>query len=172
MPSVPTDRARPAWWLAGVLVAVLATTLWWPATPREAVVLAPAALRPAVSAPAAVTPPNSSPAPLPRPELKLVGTVITGNGGVATVRLGADAQVVQLRVGDRVEGLVVTAIEADRIALGGAAQPIVIQADRPQAAPPPPVASPAAGPARAASAEQPAYAEGEAPWDLAPPFRH
>jgi hypothetical protein len=171
-----TDRARWAWWLAAVLVAMLAVAAWWPAPREERVVLAPAAVRAmADSAPAiemssqSVAAPAAAPASAPA--IKLVGTVIAGTGSVATVRLAADAQLVQLRVGDRIGGHVVTAIEPDRIALGGAGQPVVIEADRTPAAPDSQVL-PAASPPPPEQAKPEAFAEGQAPWDLAPPFRH
>jgi len=62
---------------------------------------------------------------------KLVGTVMAANGAdsFALVRRTADSQLVQLRAGDRVEGLTVSAIEPHRVVLAGAAQAIVIEAD-------------------------------------------
>jgi hypothetical protein len=90
---------------------------------------------------------------------------MAGAGSMAMVRLTADSRLMELRVGDRVAGLAVTAIEPDRIVLAGGAQPLVVETSRAAPEPPPP--------SRAASAPSaPAYAEGEAPWDLAPPFRH
>ena len=67
----------------------------------------------------------------PPASFKLVGTVVTANGAdsFAMVRRTADSQLVQLRAGDRVEGLTVSAIEPDRVVLAGAAQAIVIEAD-------------------------------------------
>ena len=70
---------------------------------------------------------------------KLVGTVMAAHGAdsFAMVRRTADSHLVQLRAGDRVEGLTVSAIESDSVALAGAGQAIVIEADR-TAAPRPP----------------------------------
>ncbi len=61
------------------------------------------------------------------PALKLEGTVIAGAGSFAMVRRTTDSQLLQLRAGDRVDGLVVTAIESDRVALTGAGRSIVIE---------------------------------------------
>jgi hypothetical protein len=160
------------WWLAMAFALALAA-LWWGTAPDDAAAPAPAARLanrpPGADVPLAVTPsqaaaPKPTPAPA-KPSLQLVGTVMAGAGSMAMVRQTADARVLELRVGDRVAGLAVAAIEPDRVVLAGAAQPIVIEAARPAAAP--------REPSRAASAPSaPAYAEGEAPWDLAPPFRH
>jgi type II secretory pathway component PulC len=70
---------------------------------------------------------------------KLVGTVMAANGAdsFAVVRRTVDSQLVQLRAGDRVEGLTVSAIESDSVALAGAGQAIVIEADRTVASPVP-----------------------------------
>ena len=63
----------------------------------------------------------------PAPALKLEGTVIAGAGSFAMVRRTTDSQLLQLRAGDRIDGLVVTAIESDRVALTGAWRSIVIE---------------------------------------------
>jgi len=168
----PTDRARWPWLLVMVLVAVLAA-IWWEPAPREAVVLVPRAPMAANRGPA---PEVRSVAPAaavrPAPPLKLVGTVMTGAGSLAMVRHAGDSQLLELRVGDRVAGLVVTAIGADRISFTGEGGPIVIQAERTVAASASPVPSPAVNPPPASQAQPSAWAEGEAPWDLAPPFKH
>ncbi|WP_169418383.1 hypothetical protein [Ramlibacter agri] len=121
-------------------------------------------------APAPVRAPVPVAAVRPAPALKLVGTVAAGAASFATVLHTADSQVLQLRVGDHVDGYAVTAIEPGRLVLDGAAQPLVIEPERTAAAPasPPPSAATPAAP----QVEQPNYPEGEAPWDLAPPFRH
>jgi hypothetical protein len=173
-----TDRGHWPWWLATAFALALAT-LWWvtapdDAAPAPAVRLASRVLgsdggSPPATAPIQAATPTPAPAPVSasvpeKPPLKLVGTVMAGAGSMAMVRLTADSQLMELRVGDRVAGLAVTAIEPDRIVLAGGAQPVVVETSR---------AAPAPPPSRAASApSSPKYAEGEAPWDLAPPFRH
>ncbi|MFT3820189.1 MAG: hypothetical protein QM750_21680 [Rubrivivax sp.] len=170
-----TDRARWPWWLAAALVAV-SIAMWWRPWAGNAVVPVPVP----VPAPAPAiarhmpAPEPSRPALVvaPAPALQLVGTTVGGAGSFATVRRRTDSQILLLRVGDRVDGLAVTAIEPDRIVLAGAAQPIVIEVDRTAAAPAPPVPSRAVSPPPAPKAESPAWAEGEAPWDAGPNFRH
>jgi hypothetical protein len=174
-----TDRGSWPWWLGSVLVLSL-WALWREPAPEHAPATAPvpaARIAIPVPAPAAVAPLAAPPgqaaaqAPGPLPPLRLIGTVLAGAGSMATVRLSSGSQLLQLRVGDRVEGLVVTAIEPDRIALGGADHPIVIEAETTATSPAPPVpSSPALPPASRPA--PPAWAEGEAPWDLAPPFKH
>jgi len=171
-----TDRARWPWWLAAALVAVL-MAMWWRPWVDAAVAPAPAAA-PAI-AKRMPAPDLSSPAPAPTPvatrapALKLVGTAVGGASSFATVRRTTDSQLLQLRVGDRVDGLAVTAIEPDRIVLAGAAQPpIVIEVDRTVAVPVPPVPSRAVSPLPTSQVEPAAYAEGEAPWDAGANFRH
>lgn len=132
-----------------VLVGALAV-MWW--EHEDAVVPVAAAAPPpgpqiADRAPAPVLPPDvcsvSTSAPIeaaaPAPALKLEGTVMAGARSFAMVRRTTDSQLLQLRVGDRVEGLVVIAIEFDRVALAGAGRSVVIEAQA-QAA----VAAPAA----------------------------
>ena len=62
---------------------------------------------------------------------KLIGTVMAANGAdsFALVRRTADSQLVQLRAGDRIEGLTVRAIESDSVVLAGVAHAVVIEAD-------------------------------------------
>jgi hypothetical protein len=165
-----TNQTRWPLWLAPVLVAVLAATWWWP-SPDGAVVSAPAPapIPPVASAPPA---PAISPAPiraaakavkaaLPASGFKLVGTVMTadGIGSFAMVRRTADSRLVQLRAGDHVEGLIVSAIEPDSVVLAGATQSVVIEADRTVAAPAPPVLSRPPPPK-----EEPAWAGDPAPF--------
>lgn len=162
-----TDGARWPWLLVPVLVAV-SVAMGWEPWQDEAV--APAA--PAAAAAPAIAQRAPAPAPVPAPaappEFKFVGTVMAGAGSFATVRRASDSQVLQLRVGDRVDGLAVTRIEPERIVLAGPSRPIVIEAARPVAVPEPPAASQA----DSAPAAPPAFAEGQAPWDLVPPFGH
>lgn len=145
-----------------MLVVVLAA-MWWRQSPvDDAVVLA---LVP-VSTIAGRVPAHdvcsatlSAPieAATPAPALKLVGTVMAGTGSFAMVRRTTDSQLLELRVGDRVEGLVVTAIESDRVALAGTARRIVIEAETQAAAVAPAVVAPAvvAPPAPAAVSAPP-----------------
>jgi hypothetical protein len=165
-----TDRARWPWWLAAALAAVL-IAMWWRPWADDPVVPAPAIAK-RMPAPG---PSRAAPAPLPvatpAPALKLVGTTVGGASSFATVLHATDSQVLLLHVGDRVDGFTVAAIEPDRIVLTGAAQPIVIEVDKTSTVRAPPVA--ARAPAQPASqAEQPTFAEGEAPWDAGPNFRH
>jgi hypothetical protein len=173
-----TDRAR-WWWLLVVVLAVASAALWWPPSREDRVVLAPVSAHPPmianpVPSPEVGSPP--APAPIqvatPAPALKLVGTVSAGAGSFATVLHTTDSQLLQLRVGDRVDGLAVTAIEPGRLVLAGAAQPVVIEAERAVAPSAPPVGSGAVSPPPAARTEPPKWPEGEAPWDLVPPFGH
>jgi hypothetical protein len=164
-----TDRGSWLLWLAMSAVAVVFGVAWWQPWGDDAVVPAPAA---AIAQPA-IAPPASPPAPAPvqtgapAPALKLIGTVAGGTGSFATMLRTTDSQVLQLRVGDQVDGLAVTAIEPDRVVLSAAGQPVVIEAERRIAVSAAPLSSPAAS-----QVEAPSYPEGEAPWDLAPPFRH
>jgi hypothetical protein len=175
-----TDRARWPWWLAAALGAA-SMAMWWQPWADHAVVPAPSAAATATPVPIAQRMPASDPSPpaaastpaaTPAPALKLVGTAVGGAGSFAIVRRTTDSQVLRLRVGDRVDGLAVTAIENDRVVLAGATQPVVIETDRTVAAPAAPVLSRAASPAPASKTEPQEWAEGEAPWDLAPPFKH
>lgn len=50
--------------------------------------------------------------------------------------------------------------------------PVVIEAAKPVAAPAPPVVPSVPQVPSVPPVEQPVFQEGEAPWDLAPPFRH
>ena len=180
-----TNRARWPSWLAAALVAVI-MAIWWRPWVDDAVAPAPAAAAAAAPAPApapaiaermpspnlssrAATPTEVA---TPAPALKLVGTVLGGAGNFATVLRRTDSQPLLLRVGDRVDGLTVAAIEPDRVVLAGAAKPIVIKADSTVAVSAPPVLSPAVSPLSASQVEPPAYAEGEAPWDAGANFRH
>jgi len=93
--------------------------------PIAPVVSAPAPVADAAPAPAIVattTPPAAKPPDAAPPaSFKLVGTVVTANGSdsFAMVRRTADSQLVQLRAGDRVEGLTVSAIESGDVVLAG-----------------------------------------------------
>jgi hypothetical protein len=128
------------------LVVVSAAMWWWPSSPHESAVLASAP----ASALAGGGPGHgdvcsaSSAAPikivapaLPAPALRLEGTVMAGSASFAMVRRTTDSRLLQLRVGDRIDGLVVTEIESSRIALAGASQRIVIESETraPDAAP-------------------------------------
>ncbi len=172
-----TNRARWPSWLVAALVAVL-MAIWWRPWVDDAVAPAPAAA-PAPAIAERMPPPNlSSPAAAPTevatpaPALKLVGTVLGGAGSFATVLRRTDSQPLLLRVGDRVDGLTVAAIEPDHVVLAGAAQPIVIKADSAGAVSAPPVLSRAVSPLATSQVEPPTYAEGEAPWDAGANFRH
>jgi hypothetical protein len=136
------------------------------AAPAPAIAKRMPAPAPGIPAPAPTV------AATPAPALKLVGTAVSGADSFATVRRTTDSQLLQLRVGDRVDGLAVTAIEPGRIVLAGPARPIGIEADEPPASPAPPLPSRAAGSSPATQLEQPTYPEGQAPWDAGPDFRH
>jgi hypothetical protein len=173
-----TDRVRWSWLLV-MVACVVSAAVWWQPAPEQRVVLAQ---RPATTvanpAPAADIniPPAPAPIPVapPAPALKLVGTVGTGGSSFAMVRHAEDPQLLQLRVGDHIDGLAVTAIEPDRVVLAGAAQPVVIEAEKPAAAADSPAPSGAAIlPAGSKPKQQPQeWPEGQAPWDLVPPFQH
>jgi len=169
------DRARWPWWLAAALAAV-STAAWWQPWVRDAVVPAPAPAPAIAQRVPAPEPGSPAPAPTlvatPAPALKLVGTTVGGASSFATVRRTTDSQLLLLRVGDRVDGLAVTAIEPDRIVLAGVARPIVIEADRTAGVPAPPAASRVLSPLPSAQGDPPPYAEGEVPWDAGPNFRH
>ncbi|MGK6306044.1 hypothetical protein [Variovorax sp. DT-64] len=144
------DRARWPWWLMTVLIVVSAVT-WW--QHDDAVVPVAVAAPPPVpqvadhaAAPdvcSASTSGSIETATL-APALKLEGTVIAGAGSFAMVRRTTDSQLLQLRAGDRVEGLVVTAIESDRVTLTGAGRSVVIEAQAQAAAVAPAVVAPPA----------------------------
>lgn len=146
-----SHRSRRPLWLAAAFAIALAATWWWLSS-DDAVV--PAPVPPVASVPAPVAVPTPAPAmaqtPMPAaaktvdPEMfasafKLVGTVMAagGAGSFAMVLRTADSQLVQLRAGDRVEGLTVSAIESDSVVLAGAGQAIVIEAERAVASPAP-----------------------------------
>ena len=165
MRASTTHRTRWPLWLAAVFVVVLVAAGWW-ASSDNAVASAP--IWPVAPAPAPVV----ARAPIPaaakpvQPALsasafKLIGTVLTadGVGSFAMVRRTADSQLVQLRAGDHVEGLVVSSIEPDSVVLAGASQAIVIEADRTAAVPAPVISRPPP-----AQQEQPAWAGDPAPF--------
>ena len=170
MPASVTTRTRWLLWLATVLVVGLAAWWWWPSS-DDAVVPAPIAsvapTAPVASAPAAPAPmPPASPKPVDAARsasaFKLVGTVVAadGNDSFALMRRTADSQLMQLRVGGRVEGLTVSAIQSDRVVLAGAGQAIVIETDGTVA---PPAPARAAHPPAAPDVE-PAWAGDPAPF--------
>jgi len=167
-----TNHTRWPWWLATVPVVALAATWQWPLF-DDAIDSAP--IPPVVSAPA----PVADPAPplviatttpqvaevadaAPSPSFKLVGTVMAANGtdSFAMVRRTADSQLVQLRAGDRVDGLTVSAIESGDVVLAGAGRALVVEADRTVASP---VPSRAVSPPPAPDVE-PAWAGDPAPF--------
>lgn len=89
---------------------------------------------------ARVTAPESAPRGIEAPDLTVVGTSTGARGSFALLRRGGSARVEQVRVGDAVDQLVVTAIEFDRIVLvsqvaNGGVTPttlrLEVQADRP-----------------------------------------
>ncbi|VTU19672.1 hypothetical protein RA8CHR_01976 [Variovorax sp. RA8] len=139
-----------------VLAGVLAV-MWW--QHEDAVMPVAAAAPPPVAqiadrAPAPAPPsdvcsvstsaPIEAATPVSAPALKLEGTVMAGTRSFAMVRRTTDSQLLQLRVGDRVEGFVVIAIESDRVALAGAGRSIVIEAQAQAAAAAPAVVAPLA----------------------------
>lgn len=174
-----TNRARWPSWLVTVPVVALAATWWWSSS-DDAVVSAPIPQVASAPAPAVALAPTPVIAPTPIPAaakpvaaelsasaFKLIGTVMAANGAnsFALVRRTADSQFVQVRAGDRVEGLTVSAIKPDSVVLTGAAQAIVIEADRTAAVPASPV------PSRAVS--RPPEPEPEPAWAGDPaPFGH
>jgi hypothetical protein len=169
MQAFATIRARWPLWLVTVLVGALAATWWWPSS-DDAAVSAPALM--VAPAPTSVIAPTPIPAvaklvevPPSASAFKLVGTVMAADGthSFAMVRRTADSQLVQLRAGDRVEGLTVSAIGPDGVVLAGAAHAVVIGADRTTAVPVSPVPSRAVSPAPA-SDEEPAWAGDPAPF--------
>jgi len=169
----------PSWplWLLTALVAALFGVTWWQPWVDTPQAQAPAAQPAPEIAERRPAPPASPPAPAriessaipaPAPSLRLVGTVDGGSGSFATVLRTTDSQLLQVRVGDRIDGLTVTAIEPGRVVMAGAAQPIVVEAPPAVAVPPPPLPSRPA----ASQVEPPNWPEGGAPWDLSPPFQH
>lgn len=168
-----TDHVSWPWWLAAAFAA-LTMTMWWQpwADDAAAPVPAPATVPAIVAATAVSSTVPASTAVAPPPKLKFVGAVLAGAGSFATVRRATDSQMLELRMGDRVDGYAVTAIEPERVVLAGAAQSIVIEADRTAPEPAPRVLPAAIGVPAAPPAEPPKWADGEAPWDLAPPFKH
>jgi hypothetical protein len=146
-----TNGARWPLWLATVPVVALAATWWWPSS-GEAVVSTPIPALASAPAPVVALAPTPAIAPTPIPAaakpvdaarsasaFKLIGTVMAANGAdsFALVRRTADSRLVQLRAGDRVQGLTVSAIESGDVVLAGAGQAIVIEADKTVASPVP-----------------------------------
>ena len=130
------DRARWPRWLMTALVVACAL-VWWrhevgavapEAAPVPVIgdstlphdVCSASSSEPIASATTAVT---------AAPALQLKGTVMAGAGSFAMMRRTTDSQLLELRMGDRVDGFVVTAIESDRVVLAGAGRSIVIEAD-------------------------------------------
>ncbi|RZS78074.1 hypothetical protein [Pigmentiphaga kullae] len=144
MHSSLTERKPWPWWLLATIVAVLAGMWWqpWRDDPTE-----PAAALLPDSAPMCAPDTAESAAPIrastssPAPAFKLEGTVVGGSSSFAMVRHTTDSRLLQLRVGDRVEDLVVTGIETDRVVLTGMGGPVVIET-WPQAAAAPADAEP------------------------------
>lgn len=177
MQSSFTHRARWPWWLVTML-AVGSAAMWWQPwrddAPAPAPVPAPKIVE-HLSASDVCTSSASSPIEpaTPLPALRLVGTVMARSGGFAMVRHMADSRLLQLRVGDRVDGLAVTTIESHRIVLAGAAGSVAIEAET-QAVPAPAAIAPAVVAPQAAAApvprliplqELPAAYRGPAPED-------
>ena len=172
-----THRTRSPLWLAAWLVmALTATWWWWPSADDSAESVLPPPVAP-VPAPAVAPAPISTVprAPLPvgaKPAdaatsaspFKLVGTVKAANSAdsFALIRT-ANAQLVRLRAGDRIDGMTVRAIESDSVVLAGVAHTVVVEADR--TAPAPVAAAPSPALVRApASQEEPAWAGDPAPF--------
>ncbi|MEO6743113.1 MAG: hypothetical protein ABIN08_01390 [Caldimonas sp.] len=98
-------------------------------------------------------------------DLKLLGTTIGARGAFAVVRRDGSPQSFQLRVGDAVDGRVVTAIEFDRIVLGsdasrGDGTAAIVHLDI-AAATPLPAEPPAQAPTAGAATPAPIYTEPE-----------
>jgi hypothetical protein len=126
------DRARWPWWLMTVLI-VASAVMWWQQDDTVVAVAAPPPVHQIADHAAApdvcsASTSGSIETATTAPALKLEGTVMAGAGSFAMVRRTTDSQLLQLRAGDRVDGLVVTAIESDRVALTGAGRSIVIEA--------------------------------------------
>ena len=132
MQSSLTETRRWPWWFLTAIAALLVGAWWqpWHDDPAE-----PAAALMPDSAPmcthdadkSAAPVPAADSAPVPAPAFKLEGTIVGGAGSFAMVRHMADSRLVQLRVGDRVDDLVVTGIESGRVVLTGAAGPVAIE---------------------------------------------
>ena len=173
---VPNHTRRPV--LLGAMLVCALTVTWWWVSSNGVVGSAPILLVASVpdarlaAAPTAVVAPapaaaatKSVDAALPAAAFKLVGTVMAANGAgsFAMVRRTADSQLVQLRAGDRVDGLTVSAIGADSVVLAGPAHSIVIEADKTAAFPASPVRSRVVSPPPVADVE-PAWAGDPAPF--------
>lgn len=151
--SVP-DRTRWPLWLAAVFLLALAAT-GWPSSDDAAMTVPTPLLASAPTAVAGLAPPAgiapkavaAAAKPVggapPASAFRLVGTVLAANGteSFALVRRAADSKLLQLRAGDRLEGLTVRAIRSDAVVLAGAEQAIVIEADPVAASPVPSGAS-------------------------------
>lgn len=122
------QRLRPLpWALLSLLLAVCAAVaLPWPtgttgpAQPRAVV---PDASRTAGLPPLQRTPTVSDvpvPAAAAAPALRLLGTTVSSEGSLAIVRRAGDPRLLPLRVGDQVDGMVVSAIQSGRVALAPA----------------------------------------------------
>lgn len=175
MQTAVTNRTRWPLWLVTVLGVALSVACWWPSS-DDAVMSTP--ILPVASAPVLVVAPVPTPVIAPAliqaaedpvnaalsasTTFRLVGTVIAADDAdsFALVRLTANSQLMQLRAGDRVEAMTVSAIESDKVVLAGAGQAIVIKAARRIASP---VPSRAVGPAPASDVE-PAWAGDPAPF--------
>lgn len=84
----------------------------------------------AVAAPAVAPQRRTDTGAVP-PDLQLLGTAVTPQGALAIVRPPGSAQLLTVRVGDQVEGLVVAAIQPGRIALAAGtptSRPVYIDA--------------------------------------------
>lgn len=121
---------------------------------------------------AATKPVRETPSPAPARTvdargLTLLGTTIGARGAFAVVRRDGSPQSFQVRVGDAVDGRVVTAIDFDRIVLasdtgpgGGAAAPVRLDIAGAAPSPPEPTAK-APPPATGDAAPIPIYTEPE-----------
>ncbi|AZG10183.1 hypothetical protein EGT29_21215 [Pigmentiphaga sp. H8] len=151
--SLTETRRWPWWFLASIAALSIAWWQPWHDDPAE-----PAAALMPDSAPLCAHDADKSVAPgqaaTSAPALKLEGTVVGGAGSFAMVRHTADSRLVQLRVGDRVDDLVVTEIESGKVVLAGATGIVAIET-WPQAAtdagagaaePAPPASAPPAPP--------------------------
>jgi len=162
-----TDSARWPWWLATGFIALLVGVWWQPwlddtAAPAAGVAptfaSAPAPMvgdrMPEPGAGGAIAPVDATQS-RPARRFTLEGTVMAGAGSFAMVRHTTDSQSLLLRVGDRVDGLVVTEIRSGSVVLSGPAGPVVIEVGTRTAAAPPAGAVRPARPVRPAAALPP-----------------
>ena len=156
MQSSLTETRRWPWWFLTAIAALLVGAWWqpWHDDPAEpAVALMPDTAPMCAPDMDPSTVPVQAAVSAPAPAFKLEGTVVGGAGSFAMVRHTADSRLLQLRVGDRVDDLVVTGIESGKVLLTGAAGPVAIEtwpqttadanaATEEPSSPPPPLPAP------------------------------